>query len=127
MTDEYDLLFLGWAPAFRPLATGFTTVAAPPAENASSACVYRLHHWMLMHAYIISPPAMVQMLRLQFNSSGTGAPRPKPIDTELELLYDHGRFYTVYPMFAFQVKRVSEPAMVGRRGGRAWGGRGGGR
>ena len=64
-----------------------------------------------MHAYVISSPAMRQLVGLEFNSTETGAPQPKPIDTELEMRFDHGRFFTVYPMFAFQVTAV-EPRRV---------------
>eukprot|EP00966_Prymnesium_polylepis_P185523 4300263-Prymnesium_polylepis.1 len=50
--DEYDMLLLGWAPAFRPGADGITTVAP-----SSAPCVYHIHAWLLMHACELPPAA----------------------------------------------------------------------
>jgi len=93
--DEYDMLLLGWGPSFLHTShDGAARLSAAVPGGPTVPCVYQIHHWLLMQAYIISPAAMRQYVRLTYNAT--------PIDTLLEMQYDRGRMFTVYPTFAFQ-------------------------
>ena len=60
--------------------------------------MFQLHHWLLTHAYIISPEAMAQYQDLSlFDMQPHQA-----LDVRLSNNFDRNSFYTVRPTVAFQ-------------------------
>jgi len=104
--DEYDMTLLGWGPSF--LFTGHVGLVSfqNTPFNKTLPCVYEIHHWLLMHAYVISPTAMKKYVRLQYNTTATGAPKGLPIDNLISMKNDDNRFFAIYPMLAYQSDHV---------------------
>ena len=121
--QEFDMLMLGWGSSVvHPIEQGIVTFGALdiPAEGEgnqpeyitttkkpSVACIYRIHHWLLTHNYIISRTAMLKYNETVFFNNNT------PVDVALSGGRDRNLFFAVRPAFAFQVMHTKRAASLG--------------